>query len=295
VGRLTRAQLDNSAQQRVQQIELNLERQRWLPEPPRRMHIEVWIPAFELSLFDGGSEVLHSRVIGGRKSWPTPVFEATTTAVVLSPYWNVPPRIAALEVLPAVRRDPSYLARNDMRVVTSRGTVLDARNIDWNATRGKTFPYSFRQEPGPDNPLGGIKLLLPNPYDVYLHDTPARSLFEQPLRALSHGCVRVERAFDLAAAVMRTLKGWTEDSIRAGIAARVPREIPLPQPVPVAIRYRTAWVEQSRTIHFRDDLYGHDARLAAALAENRAPRVHMLPVLAHKDSPVRDVCSTAQD
>jgi murein L,D-transpeptidase YcbB/YkuD len=205
------------------------------------------------------------RVIAGRADWRTPVFDATITDVILSPYWNVPARIAALEVLPAVRRDPGYLARNDMRVLTPGGAVVDPGRIDWRHVSAASFPYRFRQEPGPANPLGDLKFLLPNRYDVYLHDTPARTLFARTARALSHGCVRLERPLALALLLLRDRPEWDEDALRAAIARRSERRVPLARGVPVSVRYRTAWIDERGMLAFGADLYGHDARLAARL------------------------------
>jgi murein L,D-transpeptidase YcbB/YkuD len=182
-------------------------------------------------------------------------------AIVLAPYWNVPTRIAALEVIPAIRRDPGYLARNDMEVVTTAGRprIVDPATIDWS----KSFPHRIRQRPGPRNPLGEVKFLLPNRFDVYLHDTPGRAAFQRADRALSHGCVRLERALDLAAALLAGRPEGAVDSMRTVIAAGREHTIRLDHSVPVIFYYQTAWVEGDGTVNFREDIYGHDRRVAA--------------------------------
>jgi L,D-transpeptidase YcbB len=267
VGPRTAAALDAPVEARLRQIELSLERLRWLPADLGPRHVRVFIPGFELHLSEAGRDVLHTRIVGGRPDWPTPIFSATMTEVVLSPYWNVPPNIAAQEILPQVRRDPGYLARNDMRVLSgwgSRPRMVDPYRIDWRRVSAASFPYRFRQEPGPRNPLGGVKFIFPNQYHVYLHDTPARELFARPVRAFSHGCMRVERPLDLAEHLLREL-GWPRERIMAAIAARRELAVPLREPVPVHVLYRTAWIGADGGVEFRDDLYGHDGRLARLL------------------------------
>jgi len=270
VGPQTRRTLDVPVAARIQQIAMALERWRWMPEPDGELRIEISIPAFTLDVIEGDTAVLSMRIIAGRRDWPTPIFGATIRSAILSPYWNVPARIAALEVLPAVRRDRSYLARNHMQVLTKSGRVVDPTLLDFSAP----FPHRIRQVPGPDNPLGGIKFVLPNPYDVYLHDTSAPALFARAGRALSHGCIRLERPLDLAALLLRDRPEWTRQALVDAIATWKQREVTLPAGVPVAIRYRTAWVEPDGKVHFRDDLYGHDARLVALLVGARTAVAH---------------------
>lgn len=250
VGGETRLALNVPVEDRVAQLERSMERLRWLPESLGARYVEVDIPAFELAVVEGGVPVLGMRVVGGRADWPTPVFSARMNAVVLAPYWNVPPSIAALEVLPRARRDPGYLARQHM-VRLSGGRI--------------------RQEPGPWNALGGMKFVFPNPYNVYLHDTPERQLFARPLRAFSHGCIRIEKPMELALYVLGADTAWTAERVRAGIDAGVERTVPLAAEIPVHVLYRTAWVDSAGAVQFRDDLYGHDARLAAVLA-GRTPQ-----------------------
>lgn len=245
VGPTTRRALDVPAAQRLEQLRLALERLRWLPESLGDRYVEVDIPAFELKVMENGRRVLTMRIVGGKPASPTPVFGAQMTSLVLSPYWNVPPGIAAREVWPRVERDPGYLARHHMSVLPDG---------------------SIRQAPGPWNALGAVKFLFPNRYDVYLHDTPEKQLFAEQVRAFSHGCMRVERPMDLAAYLLRELPDWTSDRVAAVVAARSEVTIPLTAPLPVYVLYRTAWVDSVGVLQLRDDLYGHDRRLAAALA-----------------------------
>src|SRR5690606_23593420 len=203
VGPGTRAALNVGADERAEQIELSMERLRWLPANLGRRHVRVSIPAFELAVVQEGRTALSMRVVGGRPDWRTPIFSARMTSVVLSPYWNIPASIAEAEVLPRERREPGYMARNGIRWVgdAAGGTRL-------------------RQDPGPLNPLGGVKFLFPNPYNTSLHDTPSRHLFAEPMRAFSHGCMRVEKPLEMAEYLLGPL-GWDREEIRAGMARGV--------------------------------------------------------------------------
>lgn len=248
VGPATRAALNVGAAARLRQIELGLERLRWLPDDLGHRHIRVSIPAFELVVLEGGRAVLDMRVVGGRTSWPTPIFSADMTSVVFSPYWHIPASIAQAEILPRERRDPGYMARNGIRRIG-------------DGAGG----FRLRQDPGPLNPLGGVKFLFPNRYNTYLHDTPAKHLFALPVRAFSHGCMRVEKPLELAEYILGPL-GWDRREIRAAMGHGVERTVRLDEPIPVHVLYQTAWVDAGGHVQFRDDLYGHDRRLAAALS-----------------------------
>jgi murein L,D-transpeptidase YcbB/YkuD len=231
VGRSTLRELNVPASRRVTQIIRNLERGRVIPG---RRYLVVNIPAFQLELVEDGRRILELRTIVGRPDWPTPVTQATVTELVFRPVWRVPGSIATREILPRVRRDPEYLRRIGMRALPSGQLV---------------------QEPGPANPLGGVKFVMHTPYGVFLHDTPARLLFESRQRALSHGCIRIEHAERLAAYL---LPAWTEDSIRSAMATGRDRRVPVPDPLPVRLVYRTAWREPDGLIAFREDIYRRD-------------------------------------
>jgi L,D-transpeptidase YcbB len=269
VGTATRAELDVTVTDRIRQIGLNLERLRWLPADLGAAYVEVLVPAFELRVIQEQRVVLAMRVIGGRADWPTPVFSAALSSVVFDPYWDIPARIMWSEVIPKVRRDPGYLDREGIRVLAGSGTAvreIDPRSIDWAAARPSNFGYWLRQDPGPLNPLGHLELVAPNRFDVFLHDTPARELFQRPTRALSHGCVRLENAMALVTYLIRGDPAWTTDSIRKAAAAGVEQVAPLADTLPLYVMYRTAWVDSLGAIEFRPDVYGEDARLARAMA-----------------------------
>lgn len=243
------------AQPQVQQITQNMERWRWLPQDLGRRYILVDVPAYTLEVMEGEQSVLTMRVVVGKPSWPTPTLSATMSHVVLSPEWRVPSTIAAQELLPILRANPGYLAQHNMKV--SYGTQeVDPRGINWWKVSTKNFPYRLRQEPGPKNPLGNMKFMFANRFQVYLHDTPSRTLFAKPERAFSHGCIRVEKPTELAEYMLRGV--WSRDRILASIGQRTSRTVTLAQPLPIYLVYRTVWVKDNGTVQWQPDIYGHD-------------------------------------
>ncbi len=256
---------------RVRQIELNMERWRWLPADLEPRRLEVNIPAFTLHVVDGGRTVSTMKVVVGKAGAATPAFSDSMTYVVLNPYWNVPESITRSEIARQAARDPSYLATHSYEVVSGSGPDdvrrIAPRSIDWaSVAAGGSFPYRVRQLPGPDNALGQIKFMLPNDYNIYLHDTPSQHLFDQAQRDFSHGCVRVERPLDLAQWVFQDDPEWSRERLAAEIASGRRETIALPRPLPVYLLYWTAWVDDDGVTHFRDDVYGQDRALAEALA-----------------------------
>lgn len=266
-----RAQLPRVSGARVRQIETNLERWRWLPRDLGSRYIMVDIPAFTLEVTDSGRTAHTVRVIVGRPDWPTPITTARVTHVVFHPSWYIPRAIALAEVIPAQIRDSAYFGRAGIRVFAARGgRETDPATVDWQEVTERDYAYRLVQEPGPGNPLGAVRLHVANAFGVTLHDTPQRALFSQTARALSHGCVRVERALELAELLLRDVPGWTPDTTGAVLRAGRERWVVLTEAVPVVLAYWTAWVDGDGVLQFRDDLYGWDARLAAALESPRA-------------------------
>jgi len=266
VGTATLRALNVAASDRIEQIGLNLERLRSLPHTSPATRIEVNVAAATLTLYREGRPVLTSRVIVGAPRHPTPVFTAEAVAVLLNPPWNVPSSIVRNELQPAMRRSPDYLARNHLALLGPGVVDPQGRDIDWRSTTVLGRGWRVQQAPGSWNALGRIKLELPNPFDVYLHDTPAKALFALPVRALSHGCIRVEAVHQLA----ETLLGRPGDMIDQAIDAGATLRLPLPSSVPVELLYLTAFVDPDGTVEFRDDIYGRDGRLAAALAKRKS-------------------------
>ena len=257
-----------SAERRVRQLDANLERMRWLPRDLGDRAVVVNIPAFRLQAFEQGRAALTMKVVVGRE-WgdrETPVFADSMATVVINPYWNVPAGIARDEIVPKARRDRGYLTAHDYEVVHGWGN--DAPTISpWSVTSAQLAAigngYRIRQRPGPGNALGRIKFLFPNDYAVYLHDTPADQLFDERVRAFSHGCVRVEAPVALAAWVLGQ-QGWDASRVRSAMATRDRRPVTLDRKIPVYLMYLTAFGRDG-TLHFRDDIYDLDQRLIARL------------------------------
>jgi murein L,D-transpeptidase YcbB/YkuD len=256
------AALNVPVEQRIQQIELNLERWRWLPESFGDRYIVVNVPTFTLVGVEGGRTVLVMRVVAGEKENPTPIFSDTMTTIVFSPYWNIPNTIARKETIPAVLRDPGYLQRNNLEIVRN-SRVVDPSSVDWD---DDDPDFRIRQRPGGRNSLGRVKFVFPNHFDVYLHDTPADSLFERVQRDFSHGCVRVEKPRELAQWLLGDQPEWTPFRIDAAMNSGVERHVALKRPVPVYILYQTVWVDGDGAAHFPEDIYGHDARQLSLLS-----------------------------
>ncbi len=257
------AELNVPVEQRIQALELNLERWRWLPRDPGPRFIVVNIPEMRLQVWDKGQVPLSMRVIVGKPDTPTPIFNDTMTHVVFSPYWNVPPNIAREETLPSILGDPDFLARNNMEVVDASGRAIDPSSIDWMDPTS----FRFRQRPGSENALGLVKFMFPNKFDVYLHDTPTDSLFGRGARLFSHGCIRVEKPEELASYVLRDQTEWTAERIREAMHAGQERTVKLREPLPVFIGYWTARVTPDGIVQFRKDAYGIDARQTAMVAD----------------------------
>lgn len=243
LGAATVAAINVPVAQRIRQVVLGMERIRWLPPIDGGRWITVNLADYRAFVLENGETVFSTRVVIGATNHKTPMFTDTLTNIVLNPAWNVPPSIVAAEILPKLRRDPGYLARNHM--------VRIGRDI--------------QQVPGPWNALGQVAFMFPNRFNVYMHDTPAKELFDSPDRAHSHGCIRVQRPHDLASLLLAR-EGWTRARIDSVIATGRRTVVPLEQPVPVRITYATAFVSNDGTLQFRPDVYGRDALLDRALS-----------------------------
>lgn len=264
----TRAELNVSAVRRVRQLELNLERWRWLPKELGRRRIMVNIAAYELQVVEDEEVVLGMRVVVGRRYRRTPVFSDTVRYLVLNPYWHVPRNIAVQDLLPKVQNDPSYFQRHQIRVVDGWGgdaKEVDPTVVDWAAQTAESFNFRLHQDPGPLNALGRIKFMFPNRYDVYLHDTPSRDLFEESRRDFSSGCIRVEHPLELAEYLLEKNGGWKRPELQRTLEAGVERTVHLKRKIPIHLLYWTAWVDEDGTINFRPDIHDLDPLLAAAL------------------------------
>jgi murein L,D-transpeptidase YcbB/YkuD len=269
IGPATVAALNAPVSQRLQQLRLNMERWRWVPQRTGPRHILVNIADYKLHLIEDNRETLEMRVIVGQKAKATPIFADRLDFIVLAPYWNVPPSIVVEEIRPVMLRNPKYLEKEEMEVVNRRDQVVPTDKVAWKEVTAQSWTnwsqYRIRQRPGGLNPLGPIKFLLPNDHDVYLHGTPRQELFDQKKRQFSHGCVRVENPWALADALLRTQPEWTQEKIHETVDAGKQTWIVLKQPIPVFLLYLTAWVEPDGTVCYRDDVYGHDRTLSRAL------------------------------
>lgn len=269
VDAATLAALNVPLDRRIQQVALNLQRWRWMPDDLGDRYFMVNIPQFMLVVRENGKPVMDIRVVVGRPGHNTPIFSDEMETVVLSPYWNIPDSIAEGETVPAVVKDPGYLERQNIEVLRRSGdavTVVKASEVDWDDA-GALEGLVFRQRPGARNALGHVKFLFPNSYNVYLHDTPADDLFARPGRAFSHGCVRVEEPEKLAKYVLRDFPEWDEPRLFAAMQSGVEKHVKLKQKVPVHLVYFTSWVNENGGLHFQPDIYRYDR-----LAETGSPQ-----------------------
>jgi murein L,D-transpeptidase YcbB/YkuD len=270
VGLKTLAELNTSVQTRIDQIRLNMVRWHSMPDRLGDRYLLLNIPSYHLKVVENHREVHSMRAIVGKKERQTPVMSAKMTYLEINPYWNIPQKIARKDLLPKIHNDPQYLIRQKIQVFESwkkDAPVLDPLSIDWKLYSHAFFPFRLRQEPASTNALGRVKFMFPNQYSVYIHDTPAKSLFKKVDRSFSSGCVRVEQPLVLAEYLL-TGQHWNEKRIRATLKGRKRQVVALKEPISVHLIYMTAWADESGSVHFYKDLYGRDRQLLAEL--NRA-------------------------
>ena len=275
VGPRTLEMLNIPIQQRARQIELNMERWRWIPRDLGDRYILVNIAGFKLSVIENLHRMLEMRVVVGRPYRRTPVFSAKMTYMVINPYWNIPASLVFKDLLPKIQKNDNYLAQKGIKVFKdwSKGAPeIDPETVDWKKIERQNFPYKLRQDPGPRNALGRIKFIFPNKFAVYLHDTPQRSHFNETHRDFSSGCIRTEKPVDLARYLVRDDHQWSEEQLSATIEAGETTVIELQRPIFVHLQYWTAWVDENGRLNFRNDIYDRDRLLDQALKE-RMPGV----------------------
>lgn len=268
VGPATLAALNVSAADRVDQIQLNMERWRWLPQDLGPRHIIVNIADFKLQVMENEQPVLEMKIIVGKGYRRTLVFSDKITYLVLNPSWQVPPTIAVKDKLPLIRKDPEYFAKQNIRVFQGWGAEtkeIDPKTVNWSAVTPKTFTFRLRQDPGPQNVLGRIKFMFPNRFNIYIHDTPYRTLFDKTSRTFSSGCIRIEKPLELAAYLLKADPKWHPDAIQAALEQGEERTIQLPEPIPVHLLYWTVFVDSNGKPQFRPDIYNRDKRLNDSL------------------------------
>lgn len=268
----TLAQLNVPVEDRIRQIRLNLERGRWvLHEITDADFVLVDVAGFQVSYVRKQAPAWHARVQVGKPYSQTPIFKSKIDTVVFNPTWTLPPGIITKETLPAIKKDPGYLGKKGLDLIDAGGRKVDPASVNWASQRAASFPYTIRQPAGADNALGRVKILFPNPYFVYLHDTPSKALFEKSDRAFSHGCMRVERPLELAEFVLNDPQTWNARSIAEVIGKGETRTVRLKQSVPVLIMYWTIDLQTEGVIGFKRDPYGRDVPLARALDSPYGP------------------------
>lgn len=270
VGASTLRALNITVTERINQIRVNLERSRWIIHDMPSSSLMVDIAGFSLQYYYDNQPVWSSKVMVGQPYHQTPIFRSAITYIVLNPTWTPTPDIVKNETVPSIVKDMGYLAKQRLRVIDSNGLEVDPHTIPWKQYQGRHFPYTVRQDPGKDNSLGLIKFLFPNPYHVYLHDTPSKSLFGRTTRAFSHGCIRVQNPLDLGRMILANDPGnpTTTDKVNQILASGKTTTVILKQPLPIYLMYQTTSVRDGK-IMFKPDLYDRDEAILQAL--NAAP------------------------
>lgn len=267
IGNLTAESLNNSPANLIDIAAVNMERMRWLSDTLRDSElILVNVANYQLDYLNKLDTILTAKVIVGEEYNESPVFSAPMTYIAFSPYWNIPASITKEEIVPAVRKNPNYLAQKNMEVVTSSGEPVNVKSKDWSTD---PFPYLIRQKPGGSNSLGLVKFMFPNEYSIYIHDTPARSLFERENRALSHGCIRIQDPAKFAALLLEDDSTWTSEKIDSAMNQKEEQIVQLKKHIPVVIFYLTFWADSDGVPNFRSDIYNRDQEVLAALKSNR--------------------------
>lgn len=286
LGEGTRRSLNVPVSRRIDQIRVNLDRARALFREVDSAFMVVNVPQFQLWEYDRGEPVWTSKVQVGMADRKTPLFRARMAALVFNPTWTVPPTILGEDVIPGMRKNPNYLEKKGLAVYDKKGNPVDDSVIDWKAASRDSFPYVLRQDAGDDNALGKVKFLIPNPWAIYMHDTPHRAAFKQAVRATSSGCIRVQLPLELATrALARSDSTWTQARIDSVLASGETKTVGLKRGLPVRIEYRTASVERDGLVYLLPDIYNRDARTLQALD---APYGKPLPPLP-PDKPAKPV------
>jgi L,D-transpeptidase YcbB len=265
IGRTTLEVLNNVPGKLINKLKVNMERFRWLPLQLTEKYIIVNIANFELDLIKGADTLISMRAIVGKECRKTPVFNDRMTYIVFNPSWTVPPTILREDVIPELLKGPKYLEKNNMKLLRNNGSELAYNEIDWSKISIDNFPYIVRQNPGPANALGRVKFMFPNSDNVYIHDTPSRGYFAREDRAMSSGCIRVEKPFDLAVLLLSDTPDWVPTHIRDAMQQDKEETVRLKIPVDVVLIYLTAWTDGRDRIQFRKDVYQIDENVLEAL------------------------------
>jgi len=265
IGPATLAQLNVSIGERIEQVEMNLERRRWMQEDFGSTYIFVNLADQVLKLVKD-EKTIHAAIVQvGLPFHRTPVFTEMMEYLDFNPFWNVPYSIATKEYLPKLKRNPYALSRQNIKVLRN-GQAVDPGSVPWTSYSRSRFPVRLRQDPGPKNALGRVKFMFPNKFNIYIHDTPSKSKFQRSSRYFSHGCIRVNNPFLLAEKILG-LQGVSRNSINQIVRAGKKKIVKLKRKIPVHVAYLTAWVNKDGSVHYRKDVYGRDKILKDALAK----------------------------
>ncbi len=263
VGPQTRRSLNISAGERVTQIRINMERWRWMQRDLGKRYLIVNMAGFELYIMENGLEVLSMPVIIGKSYRSTPSFSGVVSYMEYNPYWTIPINLVFADIIPRQIKDPSYLTKRSIKLYRgwANPREVDPQTVDWNKLDKDRFPYWLRQEPGPKNALGQVKFIFSNPYEVYLHGTPDKHLFDRVVRTFSSGCIRVKDPVRLAAYLLNDGSQQKQEEVLANIHLGTNQGVTLPIAIPIYLVYWTAWVDQDGAMNFRDDIYNRDSQL----------------------------------
>jgi murein L,D-transpeptidase YcbB/YkuD len=271
IGKTTLEDLNSLPYKLISQLKVNMERYRWLPLQITEKYIIVNIANFKLDLIVGIDTLISMRAIVGTEPRKTPVFNERISYIVFSPTWTLPQTILQDDVIPELLKGPEYLEKRNMKLLRYDGSELAYSDIDWSTISKDNFPYMVRQDPGPGNALGRVKFMFPNTYNVYIHDTPSKASFALDERAISSGCIRVEKPFDLAVLLLSDSPEWSPANILNAMQQDKEQTVKLKIPIDVVLTYLTAWTDGKDRIQFRKDIYLRDEMVLEAL--NQKPEV----------------------
>ncbi len=265
IGKGTLGQMNVPVEKRIDMIRINMERARWVMHQLPSDFLVVNIAGFNVRRLQDGKIIYYSNVIVGKRFHESPIFKGKMTYIEINPTWTLPYSIATKETLPKLKNNPNYLAEKHMVIMDRSGKILDPSTIDFSQYSTRRFPFTIRQEPGPNNALGQVKFMFPNKYSVYLHDTPARSLFSREARAFSHGCIRLEKKWELLMSLMNQPEVWNMDKINEILKSGKTTRINLPNPIDILILYWTAGADTEDRLFFNKDVYNRDEVVLKAL------------------------------
>ncbi len=277
IGKGTLLALNTRPEMLINRLKVNMERFRWLPLHEPRKYLMVNIASFDLVLIEGVDTLISMRAIVGKDYRETPVFNALMTYIVFGPSWTVPPTILKNDVIPELLKGPEYLKKKNMKLLRYDGSEIAYSEIDWTKISRNNFPYMVRQNPGPENALGKVKFMFPNSYNVYIHDTPSRGYFARDDRAMSSGCIRIEKPFELAELLLADSPEWPPEKIHTAMQQNRGQTASLKTPVEVLLLYLTSWTGGNGRVQFRKDIYMWDELIVKAL--NQKPKTEKIKVI----------------